>query len=290
MADTTYSQQGGSPEPMDHLLNLLCGLLLLALPILMVYGHLRAIGVVWNHATGQTFSPLVNHISDYAYRSPAWWAVVACIHGFSLFFAWLSWRATGKPRSIVSWVVMAAAAIIMFQLHQVAVHPVRSPELTIRRLQSELDKGPIDKAKDRIWRIALETTGHHVPADVPVATYVANHQRDRLHLAGIRPTRYLILVTMGGSLLLWMPVPGSRGHWWIAHAAVLAGIILAAAVAWWKPGWPGLSQRILYAVVYGWMWILLQQIRRNDRVDLRARQSTPNNRPVADLSDASPAG
>ncbi|MCB1130197.1 MAG: hypothetical protein KDN05_03650 [Verrucomicrobiae bacterium] len=253
----------------DRLLSRLCFWLLLALPILMVYGHLRAIGVVWNHATGQTFSPLANHISDYAYRCPAWWAVVACIHAFSLFFAWLSWRAAGKRRSIVSWAVVASAAITMFQLHQVAVNPVRSPELTIRHLQEELNKGPVDKAKEQIWRIALKATGHEIPPGVPVRTYVANYERDRLHVAGIRPASYLLIVAFVGSYSLWKPQGGEIKKWRIRHALVVAVILVALGFSVWVPAWPGLSQRIMYLGVYVWFWVLLGAMRRESALMVR---------------------
>lgn len=97
-----------------------CKLILWLLPPLMIYGHLRAIGATWNYAERTTFSPVTNYVSDYAYRSPAWWAIVACIYGFAFVLGFISWHAASRPRTLVSWVVAAAAAIAMFKMTEVA--------------------------------------------------------------------------------------------------------------------------------------------------------------------------
>lgn len=264
---------------MSRAISKLITLLLCALPIAMLCGHLLAIGRVWNHATKEKFNPLTNYISDYAYRSPGWWAVIACIHGFALFFLYFSWVTAGKKRSPASWLVVAAASVVAFQLFEVAVYPVRSPELAISRLQRELDKGSFERAKDEIWRITLEARGRRVPSNAPVWTYVNSHGRDRLHVGGIQPTKYLLVVVIGISFFLWLPAHGERKRWIAWHVAALAVFAVAFATAHWKPEWPGLTQRTIYVGVYLWMWLVHLRIREKGSMQ-GAIEKESNDAPV----------
>lgn len=242
--------------------------LLVLLPVLMIYGHLRSVGAVWNHVTKATFNPVTNYVSDYAYRCPAWWAIVACIHLFGLFFGYVSWQAMNRKRSFLSWVVVIGAAITMYQLEVVAFYPVKSPELSISRLESELNKGPLDKLEELVWRKVLELTGNQVPKSVPLSTYVAQFQSDRMHLGGIEPAWLLMIVTMGGSFFVWRKHGASPAGWRKAHALVAALILTALIGIWRKPEWVGLFQRLSFVAVYVWMWAVFRAMEREERHEI----------------------
>lgn len=239
-----------------------CKLVLLLLPPLMVYGHIRAIGAVWNHATKATFNPVTNYVSDYAYRSPAWWAIVVCIYGFAFVLGFISWHAANRPRTIVSWMITAATAIAMFKMCEVASYPVASPEVTYTRLQEELNKGPFKKAGDDFWRAYLKIKGEPVPKGVTLDEFVKNQQSNRLHLGGIEPATWLILVAIAGSFLIWREHASSEERWWKAHGIVALLLVISFLGNLWKPEWPGLFQRISFAGMYVWMWLIVLAIGR----------------------------
>ena len=246
----------------DTVLSLACKLVLLLLPPLMIYGHVRAIGSVWNHATGATFSPVTNYVSDYAYRSPAWWAIVACIYGFAFVLGFISWHAANRSRTILSWVVAAAAAIAMFKMCEVERFPVASPEVTITRLQEELHKGPFKKSGDDIWRAYLKATGQPVPRGVTVSEFSKNQQSNRLHLGGIEPATVLILVAMTGAFFTWRKDAFSTKRWWQIHGIVALLLLIPFLGNHLKPQWPGLFQRISFVGMYVWMWLVVLAIER----------------------------
>lgn len=162
--------------------------------------------------------------------------------------------ARSLPRTVLSWLVAAASAITMFKMGEVAVFPVRSPEVMIERLQQELNKGPLDKVKDGIWHTTLEVTGNRVPPNMTAEQFIKTHQSDRLHLGGIGPAWFLILITMSGSFVLWYRHAASTRRWWLMHGAIAGLLCLATRGASWKPDWVGLFQRLSFLAVYLWMW------------------------------------
>ena len=115
----------------------------------------------------------------------------------------------------------------------------------------------------------MKATGHEIPPGVPVRTYVANYERDRLHVAGIRPASYLLIVAFVGSYSLWKPQGVEIKKWRIRHALVVAVILVALGFSVWVPAWPGLSQRIMYLGVYVWFWVLLGAMRRESALMVR---------------------
>ena len=236
------------------------------MPLLMVYGHVRAIGWTWNHATHETFSPVRNYVSDYAYRSPAWWAIVACIYGFAFVLGYISWHAANRPRTLVSWLVAAASAIAMFKLTEVAVYPVKSPEATEIRMQDELNKGGYEKSKEDLWRFWMQVRGRAVPPGMNINEFLKTHQSDRLHLGGIKPAWLLIVLTIAGSFHIWRKSASSKRSWWLVHGLVISLLAVASVGSAWRPDWIGLFQRISFVGVSIWMWLIVLAIgceRRN---------------------------
>ena len=255
------------------MLSKLCKLILWLLPPLMVYGHLRAIGVTWNYATHATFNPITNYVSDYAYRSPAWWAIVACIYGFAFILGFISWHAANRQRTLVSWVVAAAAAIAMFKMTEVALYPVKSPEVTITRLQEELNKGPLEESRDEIWRAYLKVTGKPVPKNTTVGEFLKSHQSDRLHLGGIKPAWLMMIVTMIGAFFIWRKSASSGKRWLGIHGVAFGLLLIGILCSQWYPEWIGLFQRVSFAGTYVWMWLIVLAIERERQGSIKSAVS-----------------
>lgn len=245
-----------------NLLSSFCRLVLLLMPLLMVYGHVRAIGWTWNYATHAKFSPVTNYVSDYAYRSPAWWAIVACIYSFAFVLGYISWNAAKQPRTAVSWLVVAASAIAMFKLTEVAFYPVKYPEVTQVRLQEELGKSVLEKSREDLWRVWMNVRGKPMPPGVNVDEYLKTHQSDRLHLGGIKPAWFLIVVTMVGSFFMWRSGASSPRRWWLVHGLIVGLLAASTLGASWRFEWVGLFQRISFVAVYIWMWLIVLAIDR----------------------------
>jgi hypothetical protein len=247
------------------LLSRFCKLVLWLMPLLMVYGHVRAIGWTWNHATHAKFSPVTNYVSDYAYRSPAWWAIVACIYGFAFVLGYISWNAAKRPRTTVSWLVVAASAIAMFKLTEVAFYPVKYPEVTQVRLQEELGKSVLEKSREDLWRVWMKVRGKPIPPGVNVDEYLKTHQSDLLHLGGIKPAWLLIVVTMVGSFFMWRSGASSPRRWRLIHGLIVGLLVASTLGASWRFEWVGLFQRISFVAVYIWMWLIVLAIDREGR-------------------------
>ncbi len=56
---------------LENLSSLACKTVLIIIPVLFAVAHIAADGKAWNFATGETFSPMFNVVSSYAWRSPA---------------------------------------------------------------------------------------------------------------------------------------------------------------------------------------------------------------------------
>jgi hypothetical protein len=78
---------------LDRALSFTCKAVLVLIPVLFALAHIAADGAPWNFANGEKFNPLFNVISAYAWRSPAGWAMVACMAGFAFGLGFVSWHA-----------------------------------------------------------------------------------------------------------------------------------------------------------------------------------------------------
>lgn len=182
------------PSRTDLWLSRLCALVLIALPLLMVYGHIRrpARSGTTRRARPSIPSPTTSATMPTAAQPGGRWshASTASLSSSAGFRGGRRDDGVRSRRGSLSWPRRSPCSNSTRWRSIRCAHP-NSPSAGCR-LQAELDKGPVDKAKDRAWRIALEVAGHRPPAGVPVSSYVANHQNDRLHLAGIQPVRYLL--------------------------------------------------------------------------------------------------
>ncbi len=252
-------------ERARKLLSLACKAVLILMPILFVYGHVRAVGVTWNYATGEKFDPWVHHISYYAYRSPAWWAIVSCMMGVAFLLGVVAWRAAGNRRSLLAWITAAAAAIGMFKMVEATWYSESAPEITLTRMQEELDKGPIDQSKDEIGSANLKVTGQPVPGSMDLREYQENLRSSRLHTSAIKVAQVMIFVTMIAAFFQWQEHALSRRWWLWLHGLVVLTISVGILGAWWWPSMGGLHQRVVFGGVYFWLGVVVFAIDRERR-------------------------
>ena len=127
---------------LENLLSLVCKGVLMLIPVLFAVAHIAADGEPWNFATGETFSPAFNVVSSYAWRSPAGWAMVACIVGFALVMGFVSWHAAKRGPGFLAWFTAVVAAIAMVKMLEVAWYPFKPSRETFHEIQQVSASGP----------------------------------------------------------------------------------------------------------------------------------------------------
>lgn len=225
-------------------------ILLVVLLLAFVIGHLLGRGAVWNHETGQLFSPLKNWVSDYAYRSPAWPWFIACMDLFAVILAVLSFRVftQTKNRRVVIWLMTVLLAYGSLKLVEVAVFPVKPPEVTVEELQQRLDRGVFEQLGDEIKDTYRGVRGRVAPEQESAWDVVRVFQSNAGHMIGIRGALASVLLAM--SLGIVLPL----GRRWQLLSALL---VVAALVAIYQARGEhfGLYQRLAFLAIYLWMWL-----------------------------------
>jgi uncharacterized membrane protein YhaH (DUF805 family) len=150
----------------------------------------------------------------------------------------------------------------MFKLTEVAIYPVKSPEVTETLMQEKLNENGLERTKEDIWRLWLTLRGREIPQGLSINDFLATYQSDRLHLGGIKPAWLLIVVTMVGAFRLWASTGVARSRWIGFHAMVVLLFAVAVVGTKLQPEWFGLFQRISFVGVYAWMWLLIGAIQR----------------------------
>jgi hypothetical protein len=231
-------------------------LLLVALPAAFVAGHAFTAGTTWNHATGAAFSPWANYVSDYAYRSPVWWLFVGCMYALALLLGLLSLASALRPggRPVLAWLCSSLLAFAGLKLCEVALFPVKPPEITVEQLQARMDASTWQRLKDEIHRAGLSLRGGAPGREPTVMDLVAAHESNANHLLGITPAMAAIFVTM---LLLPLQHPArwrSPGRRLLLALALLMTVMATPGTGWFGAQ-VGLAQRLGFLGVYLWLWL-----------------------------------
>ena len=224
--------------------------LLVILPVAFVVGHVLGREAVWNHRTGELFSPLTNWVSDYAYRSPAWPWFIACMDLFALVLAALSYRVFARlkgPRAVV-WLMAILLAYASLKLVEVAVFPVKPPEVTVEELQARLDRGVFEQIRDEIEDVYREVRGQVAPERNSAWDVVRVFQSNMGHMIGIRGVIVAVVLTMA----LGVALPLGR-RWQVLSVLLLAATL--AAIFHSRGENYGLYQRLAFFSIYLWMWL-----------------------------------
>lgn len=217
-----------------------------------VLGHVLSRDAIWDYAAGRVFNPWDNYVSDYAYRSPVWWLFTACMGCFAVVLGWFAWRVfAGASRTPLHFLAMMCFAYGAVSLVEVAVFPVKPPEIGIEELQSRLDAGTWGRVKRFVTDFWSERREHSA---WEVFTAVLGHN---VHFFAIRRSMVAMLLGMGASLLL----TDKRGvRLMILGCLVFALVPQAVAIATDRQWLPGLWQRLSFLAVFVWMWMLTPQL------------------------------
>ncbi len=251
-------------------------LILLLLPVALFLGHWWTRGTIWNHVTHTPFSPWKNYLSDYAYRSPVWgifvgsmWAFAAVLGTCSLrFFRW-----SGK-RDWLAWPLCVLLGYASLKLVEVAVFPVKAPEVTIEELQLQMDKSTWSRLKDDVYRAYLKLRAGKIHKPKDAWSVVEAFQSNSQHLTGIRPAMIAVAMSM---VLSWVMAPAlflSRRRRWLSVAALGLVIVSAPSLAVFGAK-VGLGQKVGFVGVYLWMWQMLSLLFRRDVVECPVEVEMP---------------
>lgn len=216
--------------------------------VAFVAGHFLSAGTTWNFRDGKTFTPWDNYVSDYAYRSPVWWLFAGCMLAFATVQAWFAWRifrsSVHMAREFFAISCLAFGALSMIE---VAVFPVKPPEVSLEELQARMDAG----AWDRLW--ASMRGIFYQPTERSAHEVFAALSGDRAHFLAITRSMAALLLGMAASLLLDQC---RRGRMAILSLLVIALVAQMAAVATGREWLPGLWQRVGFLAVFGWMLVM----------------------------------
>ena len=248
---------------LENLLSLICKGVLMLTPVLFAVAHIAADGAAWDFATGEKFSPMFNVVSSYAWRSPAGWAMVACMVGFAFVMGYVSWHAAKRGPGFLAWLTAAVAAVAMVNLLEVAWHPFKPSREAFSQIQQELKGEATKEMKQEIWSSGLYAVGVPLPEGSKSPEYFKSLRAHWLHNHGIGLAQVMILLTIMVAMFLWERRGGGNVFWycgnWVAVLLIAAGILGGQLL----PDLNGLSQRVMYFGFYLWMLMVVRQIERD---------------------------
>lgn len=254
-------------------------LVLLLLPIAMFLGHWWTGGAIWNHITQTRFSPWKNYVSDYAYRSPVWPIFVGCMYAFAIILVGFSLKLfhwSGRWRCL-AWPICLLLGYSGLKTVEVALFPVKPPDVTIEELQSRMNPSHWKLLKDDIYMAWQDLNGVPKPRKNTPWSVVEAFESNAKHLTGIKPAMCAIAISM---VLCWILDPRAwfrHSRWWLTITA-FALVVVAFPPFELFSGNVGLGQRIGFLGVYIWMWQMLAAFfkRENAENPVEARISMPH--------------
>lgn len=240
------------------------------IPMLFAVAHIAADGEPWNFATGETFSPMFNVVSSYAWRSPAGWAMVACILGFAFVMGFISWHAGKRGPGFLAWFTAAVAAVAMVNLLQVAWYPFKPSREAFSQIQREMKWEPTTWMRSEMWSGGLYAVGVPMPEGIKSPEYVKSLRSHWLHKHGIGWAQAMILLTIMTAKLLWQKRDASNRAWFWANWVVVSLIMAGALGGLLLPDLNGMNQRMMYVGIYLWMLLVVREIERQRRTGAAA--------------------
>ncbi|RYD49081.1 MAG: DUF998 domain-containing protein [Verrucomicrobiaceae bacterium] len=243
-------------------------LALVVLLVVFILGHVWTAGTIWNHVTGARFSPWTNYVSDYAYRSPVWCIFVGCMYGLAAILAGLSLStAFGRSnRRFLAWLYCSLLAYSALKLCEVALFPVKPPEVTAEEIQSRLDASSWQRLKDELYGAGIKITGGQVGRSTSAQEAIWGFQSNANHLLGITPAMLMIFVSM-------VLCPFLEPAKWKSPATLGLLIVALLLVVGASPGLRtfgdkvGLAQRVGFVGVYLWLWLNWVVVFRNSSAE-----------------------
>lgn len=237
------------------------------IPVLFAVAHIAADGAPWDFATGETFNPMHNVVSSYAWRSPAGWAMVACMVGFALVMGFISWHAAKRGPGFRAWFTAAVAAGAMVNLLQVAWYPFKPSREAFSQIQREMKWEPTNAMKSEMWSGGLYALGVPMPEGIKSPEYVKSLRSHFLHNHGVGLAQMMILLTIMTAKLLWQSREASNLAWFCANWVVMFIVITGMLGGLLLPDQNGMNQRIMYLGIYLWMLLVVREIERQRKLN-----------------------
>lgn len=223
---------------------------------IFILGHVWTSGTIWNHITGVRFSPWRNYVSDYAYRSPVWGLFVACMYGLAALLGALSaFIALGTSRRrVLSWLCCSLLAYAALKLCEVAIYPVKPPEITAEQIQSRLDKTSWKRMNDELYGLGYRVVTGKALRRYSVQQAISGFESNANHLLGITPA----MVTIFASMLLCPFIEPARWKSPLRIGMLVLALLLTVCAS---PALTlfgdkvGLAQRTGFVGIYLWLWL-----------------------------------
>lgn len=231
-------------------------LILLALLTAFILGHIWTAEATWNHLTKARFNPWTNYVSDYAYRSPVWGVFVGCMYGLAALLGALSLSIAlwSSNRRVLAWLCCSLLAYASFKLCEVAVYPVKPPEITAEQIQSRLDESAWQRFKHDIYKTGVSITGGDVGRTTSVHEAILAYQTNANHQLGITPVMIAIFASM--FLCPFLNPDGWKSPRMIGLLIVALLLMTCASPHLRLFGdRVGLAQRVGFLGVYLWLWL-----------------------------------
>lgn len=234
----------------------LVGISLIALLAIFILGHIWTVGTIWNHVSGAHFSPWKNYVSDYAYRSPVWGMFVGCMYGLAALLGGLSLViALSDTRSrVLAWLCCSLLAYSALKLCEVAIFPVKPPEITAEQIQSRLDKPAWNQLTDELYSVGLRFATGKVVRPTSVQHAIKGFESNANHLLGITPAMVMIFASMLLCPFLNPSKWKSPLRIGMLCLSLLLTICASPALNFFGEK-VGLAQRVGFVGVYLWLWL-----------------------------------
>jgi len=252
---------------LDRALSFTCKAVLVLIPVLFAVAHIGADGEPWDFATGEKFNPFYNVISSYAWRSPAGWAMVACMAGFAFGLGFVSWHAMKRGPGLFSWLTAVSAVVAMVFLLQAAWVPFKPDREAFHAIQKEAVSGEASPERKReMWNRGLYAMGISRPEWVRSPEYLASLRSHWIHLHALGWAQMWVMLTILSSTFVWSSRSRDGRFWrvflfwaeWTVLLLIGAGILGRT----WFPDYPGLTQRLMYLGFYVWLLVIVREIER----------------------------
>ncbi len=245
---------------LDKLFSLVCKGVLVLMPVLFAVAHIAADGETSNFVRGWKFDPLYDPISTYTTRSPAGWAMVACMIGAAYVLGFISWHAAKRGPGFLAWFTAVTAATGMAMMLQAAWYPLKPTRAEFENIQEEANRQAAANRMKTTSDAALDfkTVAEANRAEAP--RFDASLRAHWLHSQGIHAAQVLILLTIIGARFLWQRRGPGWKYWSWAHWLVLFWILAALLTRIAEPNFVGLSQRLMVFGIYYWMLVIVREI------------------------------
>ena len=247
---------------LENLLSFICKGVFVLIPILFAVAQVAADGETSNFTTGWKFDPMYDHVSTYASRSPAGWAMVSCMLGFAYVLGYISWHAARRGPGFLAWLTSVVAAVAMVSTLEVAWYPMKPSWETFERIQAEIDGALLEQKSAKENQVTRNIAGFDLGWETDSSQYLTSLRSYWLHAHAATFAQKLILLTLMGAALLWRRQVDGPDFWLGANFVAVLWVGAGALGMRQQPCYTGLFQIVMLTGFFFWMWIIVREIEK----------------------------